>query len=139
MINVRWANEDPNPGVMESLKRKAEETVIETIRSQLPVIGPEGTILDYENLSVRPSKKMLNSKEKKVESAFGSDMDAWTTYCHEYKAQHGVWPDAANIVPVSDENEEPTASSVYAIPRAKPEPAGKKALVADYASSDEDQ
>ncbi|KAI8901596.1 hypothetical protein BC833DRAFT_113324 [Globomyces pollinis-pini] len=82
IINVRWASEDPNPHgkpyvinlkVVETLKRKTEETVIETIRAQLPIVGDKGTILDYEDSFKRPKveapvhKDISREKETQLE------------------------------------------------------------------------
>lgn len=94
IINVRWATEDPNPGVREAIKRKAEEDVIETIKAQLPIIGERGTILDYENEVQNIISTHGNKKSKKlIEGAlYGEDEDAWSQYCEQYLAHYGVYP-----------------------------------------------
>jgi hypothetical protein len=143
VVNVRWANEDPNPQgtryidlVKENLKRKAEEHVIETIKAQLPVIGNRGSLLDYQKefKSIEPLKKpKVEDEIKPNQGFFGNDLDDWDLYCNEYYEKHGFYPKGY----VSDENEVKvtTASSVYAV---KPVVPKSKLLVSGYESSDDD-
>ncbi len=58
ILNVKWANDDPNVFVKEYKKRKAEEQVKKAILSKLPQVGDKGTILDYENAYEDPDKKI---------------------------------------------------------------------------------
>jgi hypothetical protein len=126
VINVRWATEDPNPGVKERLKRKAETEVIETIRAALPIIGDKGTILDYD-AAHRPVVRATGGA--KGTTRYEDDEDAWTAYCREYVDAYGVYPDGSMPVVQS-------GSVEYAV-RDVPV-AGQRALVADYASSDDE-
>lgn len=51
----------------DQLKRKAEETVIESVKAQLPIVGPQGTILDYEQtLSSNKTLKTIQPPKVKV-------------------------------------------------------------------------
>ncbi|KAI8908942.1 hypothetical protein EDD86DRAFT_173902, partial [Gorgonomyces haynaldii] len=53
-LNVRWAAEDPDLEEKATLKRKAEEKIMEQVASKLPIIGEKGTILDYQNHYKQP-------------------------------------------------------------------------------------
>ncbi|KAJ3255981.1 Pre-mRNA-splicing factor [Boothiomyces macroporosus] len=125
IINIRWATEDPNPQVNESLKRKAEEDVIETVKAQLPIVGDQGTILDYQQL--HKLKKIEYKKEEKVE-LYGDDLDAWQQYCQQYYEEYGVYPEG-----VQPQKEQESASQAYSIPK---QPESKKLV--EYESSDDE-
>jgi hypothetical protein len=124
--------------VIESLKRKAEEHVIETIKAQMPVIGEMGSVLDYEKgYKTKPLKKVQKKKVvvDKDGGYFGEDLDGWDAYCKDYFETHGVYPEGYKPDEI-DEVVDLSASSAYAI---KPKKAGtKKILVASYESSDDE-
>ncbi|KAI8615138.1 hypothetical protein BC830DRAFT_323661 [Chytriomyces sp. MP71] len=55
ILNVRWATEDPNPKAALISKRRAEEKVVDALKASLPVLGPHGTILEYQTLALQSS------------------------------------------------------------------------------------
>ena len=82
---------------------------------------------------------------------YAGDVDQWQAYCEQYYEYYGVYPDASKqngkgtapaavVAPQSKK----AGNEMYALPTAsstkttQPPPA-KKRLVADYASSDEDE
>lgn len=153
IINVRWAVEDPNPGVRQAMKRKAEEEVLESIKAQLPIVGEKGTILDYQESlrNSRLNKKKTNYQEKKITGTdpqekpfYGEDIDQWQAYCEQYFEYYGFYPDVAGQE--TDESKK-KGNALYTIPTASASAApslegnqtlAKKQIVADYPSSDED-
>jgi len=120
VINVRWASSDPNPGVQEAHKRKVEEEVIETIKAQLPIVGPKGTILDYDE-SLNLTKKQ--KKDQMEIPPNPDDQDNWEAYCMQYHDYYGYYPgqDPKNL-----DSKETNESYLINKPKA--------AIVADYAS-----
>ncbi|KAJ3031497.1 UNVERIFIED_CONTAM: Pre-mRNA-splicing factor [Siphonaria sp. JEL0065] len=69
ILNVRWATEDPNPKAALITKRKAEEKVIDALKSTLPVIGEHGTILDYQTLALQSAAAGTASDEEETMTA----------------------------------------------------------------------
>ncbi|KAJ3397839.1 Pre-mRNA-splicing factor [Lobulomyces angularis] len=49
ILNVRWAVDDTNEDVQADYKRRYEEIVAKAVSAKLPVIGDQGTYLDYED------------------------------------------------------------------------------------------
>ncbi|KAJ3383798.1 hypothetical protein HDU84_003401 [Entophlyctis sp. JEL0112] len=66
ILNVRWATEDPNPKAIEINKRKAEEKVLDALKSSLPVIGEHGTILDYQTMALKSAASGVPISEVSV-------------------------------------------------------------------------
>jgi hypothetical protein len=84
IINVRWASEDPNPGVKEKRKRQVENEVLEHVKAQLPRVGERGTVLDYDNLNGNVKKTKQNGQEGDEE---------WEEYCRQYYEYYGKYPE----------------------------------------------
>ena len=117
VLNIRWATEDPNPKVIATNKRKAEDQVTKAVVAQLPIVGDKGTILDYDNAPSYSEK----------------DIKAY----YDYYAQFGYVPseDGSQFVYVgTNDVPETSASAAYAIPLNSKK---QKTALVDYAS-DED-
>ncbi|KAJ1541257.1 Pre-mRNA-splicing factor, partial [Nowakowskiella sp. JEL0078] len=72
VLNVRWATEDPNPKVMEDIKRKNQDMMLERFVERLPQIGDQGTVLDYESYY----DTLESSKKARFQEPVGMSGDA---------------------------------------------------------------
>ena len=132
---MRWATEDPNPQVMETIKRKTEEEMIRKIKAKFPKLGEDGDILDYEAKYDLVPVNRSTKKENKENLAFGNDKSEWELYCEAYYEENAKYPEGEQ----GEENEKvglTSGSSAYAVKTTKP--LAKKANLVAYASSDED-
>lgn len=114
------------------------------------------------NLTKDPTGRFLRYKEKKLvgtdadvedgdQGAFyAGDVDQWHAYCEQYYEYYGVYPDASKQnrkgtapAAVGAAQSKKAGNEMYALPTAAytkmTQPPVKKLLVADYASSDEDE
>ncbi|KAK6097636.1 Pre-mRNA-splicing factor [Batrachochytrium dendrobatidis] len=145
VLNVRWATDDPNPGVIARNKRKAEAMVEKAIKARLPTIGPNGTIADYERSfnnqrldTSAPTAGQVaayqNAQAMQIQGVpqFTTDMQAnQATIYYAYYAQYGYFPSADGKSFVYDPSRigstaipaapvlEQSGSSAYAIPLKK--------------------
>ncbi|KAJ3121769.1 Pre-mRNA-splicing factor [Physocladia obscura] len=71
ILNVRWATEDPNPKAVLINKRKAEEKVVDALKSSLPVIGEHGTILDYQTRALSNASGAISETSNAVVESIG--------------------------------------------------------------------
>lgn len=135
IINVRWASEDPNPGVKEKRRRQTEIDVLEHVKAQLPIVGDRGTVFDYDGVESKPGKKT------KVVVEEGDD--DWEEYCRQYYEYYGKYPESKDggkdgdgkDVVVKGNGERLQPGIVGPTPKIKEK--GKKVkqpLVANYAS-----
>ena len=107
---------------IQAVKRKAEEHVIQSVISKLPIIGDKGTILDYEN-SYKQPKLEDTYQTKQAVHGFHFGPDQASAYLQN-AAYYGT-----------NTNEPTSASAVYAYKEKEPvETAG---LVTGYESSNE--
>ena len=120
ILNIRWATEDPHPEATAAVKRKAEDDVIQSVLSKLPVIGDKGTILDYENAYKQPKLEDTYHTKNAVQGYhFGPDQ---ASAYHDYTAHYET-----------NTNEPTSASAAYAYQEAP-----SSGLVAGYESSDDE-
>ncbi|TPX49475.1 hypothetical protein SeMB42_g02605 [Synchytrium endobioticum] len=55
VLNVRWAEDDPNPKAVEDNKRKAEDQFYDAARAKMPQLGDKGDVFAYEGYYEDPS------------------------------------------------------------------------------------
>lgn len=55
VLNVRWAQDDPNPNVIADNKRKAEEQFYDAARAKMPELGDKGDVFSYEGYYENPN------------------------------------------------------------------------------------
>lgn len=142
--------------------------MIESIKAQLPIVGEKGTILDYQDSYTTAPTKPSKYKEKSAlnssntttagqESYYAGDVDQWQAYCEQYFEYYGVYPDAAmaggdgeslthaqspgSKIHANVSSSLKNGNQLYAVgvaDDALTDRPVKKALVANYSSSDED-
>lgn len=118
VLNLRWATDDPDPKVIEIVKRHNEAKVLKAIEKNMPKVGEKGSVLAYQNhyekeqetpkrsieATENTTTKKIKADETCAETANALSSEEYAKQYEQYYAQYYAYYNSQEHLASSDPN-----------------------------------